>query len=200
MVAGKNKKEHILNLAGEQFFNHGFSKVTTDELAAELGMSKKTIYKYFPSKERLLEEVVDVNLARMKTGAEKIIYDDDMEFVPKLETLLTFVARHVSRILKKPFLSDLQKHAPHVWRKIEAFRKQMIHTRFSKIIQEGVAEGVFRTDVDQEIAVLVIFSAIHGIINPETLSNLPVTADEAFKSITKMIIEGLLTEEARNNL
>lgn len=200
MATDKNTRERILNLAGEQFFNHGFSKVTTDELAVELGMSKKTIYKYFPSKERLLEEVVDASLARLKTGAEEIIYDPDMEFVRKLETLLSFVSRQVAILLKRPFLNDLQKNAPEIWQKIEAFRKEMIHTRFARLIREGMDEDVFRTDVDQEIVVMTLFSAIHGIINPETLSNLPVTADEAFKSITKILFEGLLTEKARKKL
>src|SRR5690606_41317726 len=64
-------KKRIMDEARSLFFRYGFSKVTMDEAAEGLGMSKKTLYRYFPSKEVLLEEITAAHIdecdARMRT-------------------------------------------------------------------------------------------------------------------------------------
>lgn len=193
-------RQRILETARNQFFNYGFKKVTIDEIAAELGMSKKTLYQHFPSKAHLLENVIDMTLQELRAKVDNILGDPEIEFLTKLQNIMTFVGSQAARFLRKPFMRDLQKYAPDVWYKLENFRKESIHTRFASLIEEGVRRGYFRNDVDQQIVVLVYFHAVQNIINPETLSDLPFTAAEVFDSIIKMLFEGLLTEEAKTKL
>ncbi len=196
MMTQQSQNQRILELAREKFFTHGFSKVTMDEIATELGISKKTLYKHFSRKEQLLDEIMDLTLAKIRSGAEEIVCDQRLHFVEKLESFVAFISSNLAR-LKQPFLSDLQKNAPQVWQRVRAFRKEMIHTRFANLVAEGMQAGTFRTDVNSKLVVLVIFSALDTIINPETLSHLPVTAKEAFDSIIKILFEGLLAEGAK---
>lgn len=171
-----------------------------EELALELGMSKKTLYKHFPQKTVLLREVVEMTLSEMRSGVEALLNDETAPFTVRLQKLLRFVGVHASKFLQRDFLTDLQRNAPAIWSHIEAFRKEMIHTRFARLIRQGVEQGVFRSDVDQELVVLIYFSLVQNIINPATLSNLPFTTKQVFDSIIKLLLEGLLTEGARSQL
>ncbi len=192
--------DRIVKIAAERFFSSGFSKVTMDELAYELGMSKKTLYKFYPNKIALLHAAVETTLDSLKNGFEEILADCNLEFTAKLQTVLTFMGMQVSKFLQKSFLRDLQRTAPEVWERIEFFRKEMIHTRFARLIDEGMRSGAFRNDVSQDLVVLVYFSAIQRIINPETLAQLPFTSHDAFQAIFTLLLEGLLTDESRDKL
>jgi len=59
--AGDSNRQRIVEAARTHFFSHGFRRVTMDDLAAELAISKKTLYAYFPSKTALLEDVLADN-------------------------------------------------------------------------------------------------------------------------------------------
>ena len=192
-----NTRDHILRTARQMFSSNGFAKVTTDEMAASLGMSKKTLYKHFPSKRVLLEEVVDKTLADMKSTLLDILEDEQTEFVEKLQRIMAHVGDNLSRFLTKPLLRDMQRHTPELWQRFEAFRKEQINTHFIRLLDEGVSRGVFRADIHKQFAVMVYFNCVQGIINPETLAHLPVTANEAFETILKIIFEGILTDEGR---
>lgn len=178
----------------------GFSKVTMDELAAELGMSKKTLYQHFPGKQALLQEVMNLTMREVSAGATAILDDTTLAFIEKLEKLMTFFGGVIPNLLSKPLLQDIQRKAPHVWRQVEEFRRRQINTKFANLVREGIEKGVFRSDVDHRFVVLIYFNAVQHIINPEVLSQMPFTAAEAFRAIIRTIFEGILTDAARTKL
>ena len=61
-------RNRILNKARDHFFKHGFTKVTLDEIVQEMGVSKKTIYKFFPSKTEILRELLNLKLQEVEDG------------------------------------------------------------------------------------------------------------------------------------
>ncbi len=193
-------KARILETARERFFRLGFSKVTTDELSAELGVSKKTLYKYFPAKKDLLQEVVDSVLYEIRSGLEQILRDRSLEFHQKMEVIVAYVGEKVARYFNKSFLQDIKKHHPEIWQRVDEFRRAQIYSKFSNLIKEGMRKGVFRKDVDQQVVVLVYLHAVQNIINPETLAQLPHTASEVFDAVVQIIFRGILTDEARKKV
>lgn len=192
-------KARILETARERFFQFGFSKVTTDELAAELGVSKKTLYKYFPAKKDLLQQVVDSALHDIQTGLEHILRDRSLEFHQRMEAIVAYVGEKVARYFNKSFLQDIKKHHPEIWQRVDEFRRAQIYSKFSNLIKEGMRKGVFRKDVDHQVVVLVYLHAVQNIINPETLAQLPHTASQVFDAVVQIIFRGILTDEARKN-
>ena len=186
----------ILSTAGEEFFRHGFSKVTVDEIATRLGISKKTIYKYFSSKDELLRDVTRATMNEIGACCSDILKDEGIEFVDKLRNMMTTVGVHYSK-LAKPLIEDLQKHAPHIWKEIADFRTERINKDFGALLQEGMEKGIFRRDIDRQLILLIYGNAIQTIINPEMLMNLPYTATQIFETIMKVMFEGILTEEAK---
>jgi len=189
MASALEVQNRILEVAGSQFFSLGFTKVTMDEIAHEMGMSKRTLYQYFPGKKALLRKAL---LSRTK----RISQSNETHFGKKLEQALTLVATEIPHF-SPIFLRDIQRHAPEVWQELDQRRQETIHTRFGQLIQEGVKEGFLRKDIDAEVLVLLFSTLIRNIVNPETLSHLPLSAPQAFSVISGVLFEGILTDKGR---
>jgi len=196
MKKEKEIRERILEVSRELFFKFGFSRVSMDELAEKLGMSKKTIYFYFPSKKMLIDEMVNQMLARLSVGVEGIVNDRKMDFIEKPRRLLGFIGMQMAMV-SPDFIIDLRKRVPDVWKRIDEFRREKILMNFGKLYQEGVKRGVFRSDVNQEFLVRMYANTVQSTLNPDVFSELPVSPADAFSSVLKVFFEGILTDRAR---
>ncbi len=196
-MAELEDKQRIVEVSSKRFMENGISKVTLDEIASELGMSKKTMYKFFPSKEDLLKTIVHTMMSGLRVRVEAIV-NSNKPFVEKAPELLTLIGHQIS-IMSKQFLFDLQRFTPELWKEIDEFRRQRILTNVRTIFVQAQEEGIFRKDLDIELFILVFTSSVQGIVNPQTLSQQSFSAAEALRGIFRIIFDGAMTEEARKN-
>ncbi|MCL4538734.1 MAG: TetR/AcrR family transcriptional regulator [Bacteroidetes bacterium] len=91
----ENTRQAILDLAYAKFAEHGFKKVSIDEVAAELGISKKTVYKFFPSKEEILGEVVHAKMNSLLGIFEKIQAMKEPS-IDKIRAISEVVGTHIN--------------------------------------------------------------------------------------------------------
>ncbi len=190
-------KVRILKKAEEMFSQFGFSRVTMEEIAADLGMSKKTLYKFFPGKEQLLREMISSKKCDFEDYVLKLWSNNELSFVEKLKILMNYIGQNNSSF-RGPLAHDLQKNFPLIWEEINESRKTHSLAKFNLLMKEGIEKGVFRNDIDQQILFLIFMNSIQGALNPEVLSQLPVTGNQVFESIVKVFLEGVFTEEGRN--
>jgi AcrR family transcriptional regulator len=190
-------KEKILHKAEEMFLQFGFSRVTMDEIAVELGMSKKTLYRFFPGKEQLLKEMINGMKCKFEDFVQELWGNTEISFLEKLKNLMNYIS-HQPSAFRGPLSQDLQKNFPLLWEEINESRKNHSLNKFNLLLSEGIQKGAFRKDVDQQIVVLLFMNAFQGILNPDVLSQLPYTANQVFESIIKVMMEGIFTEEGRH--
>lgn len=190
-------RQRILLKTEEMFAKFGFARVTMEEIASELSISKKTLYKHFSNKEHLLKELIGSMKCEVNEFIEKLIEDNSIEFIDKLKQFMNFIAKQSSK-LDGPMVRDMMRNQPEVWQDIQQFRKIKAHNNLSRLIEQGVSKGVFRKDLHIEIVVLAYVAAIHSLVNPEVLAELPVSADEAFREVVKMLFDGIFTAEGRD--
>src|SRR4030043_1773551 len=122
MTEEKEIKERIINKATEMFFQFGYLKVTMDEIASKLGISKKTLYKFYPGKEFLIREMVDNVKCEIDDFIEELWSDEEMDFVLKLKKLMNFIAKQSCRF-RGPLMEDIQKYNPAIWNEIQELRR-----------------------------------------------------------------------------
>jgi len=194
-MSENNDEVRIIEAATDRFMDAGLYKVTMDEIASDLRMSKKTVYKFFPSKEDLLKAIVHTMLKRVESEVQAII-SSEKPFEEKFISILTLVGK-ILRRLSRPFMTDMQRFAPGLWKEIETFRREKVFSKIQQIFRQAKKEGVFREDLDPDLFFLVLTTAMQGIMNPQVLSQQPFSAEEAFKGIFRILYEGALTEEAR---
>jgi AcrR family transcriptional regulator len=194
MIENSDERK-ILEAAADRFMNVGFYKVTMDEIASDLRMSKKTVYKFFPSKETLLNAIVHAFMGKIEREVQGTI-SSDKPIEEKLTTLLAFIGKQL-RKFSRPFMTDVQRFAPALWKEIEIFRRERVLSQLQQMFRQAKKEGVFHEDLDPDLFFLVLITTIQGIMNPHVLSQQPFSAEEAFKGIFRILYEGALTDKAR---
>jgi AcrR family transcriptional regulator len=194
-MSNNEDKDRVLKIASEKFMESGITKVTLDEVATELRMSKKTVYKFFPSKDDLLHAVVRLLLAGVEREVTAIVNSEE-SFDKKMTRLLALIGRMVRRIGRQ-FQSDVQRVAPNLWKEIDTFRRERILVKVKQMFEQAKREKFFRDDLDVELFYLVFINTVQGIMNPKTLSENSFSAEDAFRGIIRIIYEGALTEEGR---
>ncbi|MFI5337395.1 MAG: TetR/AcrR family transcriptional regulator, partial [Opitutales bacterium] len=113
-------RDRILQTARSRLFTDGYTALTMDALAAELGMSKKTLYVHFPSKDALVEEILLCFCGEIRSSADAIFNDRSLGFTVRLHR---FSESMIKRLQLNPHIfRDLQRSAPHIFRQIEELR------------------------------------------------------------------------------
>ena len=190
-------RDRILAAASTHFFAYGYSALTMDGLAAELGMSKKTLYVHFPSKDAIVEEILRDFVANVRASADTLFGDTSLSFTVKLHR---FSEAMVKRLRVSPFIfRDLQRAAPHLFRHMEELRHKNIPHIFGLLLREGQAAGMVRVDIDAEFAVEFWRPAIQALMHPDTLERLQLSPDEMFRRSINLFFGGILTPAGRKD-
>ncbi|MBW8889532.1 MAG: TetR/AcrR family transcriptional regulator [Fibrobacteres bacterium] len=189
-------RNRILAEARGLFFRYGFSRVTMDEAAEALGMSKKTLYRHFPSKEDLLEATTSAHIQECNGELKAICGRKDLSPLERLKLTMSYLNALFNQ-MSEPLVHDLRRHAPDIWKRVEEQRQKTIADDFGALIKEGRQKGQFRKDVDERLFILIYSTVVRDILNPETLSSLPFKPSAVYDAICKTLFEGLLTDKAR---
>lgn len=191
-------REVILEHARNVFLARGFSKVTVDEIASQLGISKKTLYKSYPSKEELLRASLHSMMRSAGWELERIV-SSDKPLVDKLAIAMMTMGTYLSKVRKESIL-DLQRSAPTIWKELDKFRKDQIVSRLVAMVAQAKSENILRPEVHEEVVVEMLVNSIQGIVNPEMLVTHSFSAEQATRSIVTVIFQGALTDSARKEL
>jgi AcrR family transcriptional regulator len=110
-------RERIVAGARRHFLAHGFRGVTMDDLAGELGMSKKTLYAHFRSKPDLVGAVLQAKFAELDAELERVEADHPDDFPEALRGLLATLQRHAAEVLPA-FVSDVLRSEPELFKSV----------------------------------------------------------------------------------
>ena len=188
--------QRIVSAARRHFFSHGFRGVTMDDLAEELGMSKKTLYTSFPSKTALLRAVLLDKFRSVDTDFEQITSKYSKDVASALHRLLACVQRHAEEI-QPPFVRDLGREAPELFKLVEGRRREVIQRHFGKLFDEGRRAGIIRKDIAPKVMIEILLGATQAVMNPAKMAELGLTPKTGFLSIITVVLEGAITEAAR---
>ena len=186
----------IVSQARMHFFEHGYCQCTMDELAAELGMSKKTLYVHFPSKEAIMAAVIDDLGREIRASADALFANRQLNFAEKLRGFAEGMMERLTKTSPR-LLRDLKRFAPDLHRKVAEMRERNIPYVFGRFIEEGQLAGMVRTDVRTDFAVAFFLSAMNGLVQPATMDRLGLTPREIAPRAIELFFGGLLTPAGR---
>jgi len=189
-------RQQIVEAARGHFFSHGFRSVTMDDLAAELGISKKTLYTHFPGKIELLEAVLTDKFAGVETKLNEVMRAHPHDFSTALHELLVNTQLELDEI-KPPFVRDMRQKAPQVFKVIERRRAALIERFFGKLFVEGQRTGMVRKDVPVKLIIEILLTIVQAIMNPVKMGELGMMPKDGFAGILKIVLEGALTRKGR---
>src|SRR5215469_13641853 len=189
-------RQRIVDAARAHFFSHGFRSVTMDDLAEELGISKKTLYAYFPGKFDLLKAVLADKLRSVEATLKEVTHAQAHDFPATLQELLTGTQRELDEI-KPPFVRDMRQKAPEVFKLVERRRAALFERYFGKLLVDGQRAGMVRKDVPAKLIIEILLAMVQSIMNPPKMEELGMMPKEGFAGILKIVLEGALTSKGR---
>jgi AcrR family transcriptional regulator len=182
--------------ARSHFLSHGFRSVTMDDLAEELGISKKTLYAHFPGKIDLLEAVLADKFTGVESKLKEVTRAHPHDFSATLHELLANTQRELDEI-KPPFVRDMRQKAPHVFKVVERRRAALIERYFGKLFIEGQRAGMVRRDVPVKLIIEILLAIVQSILTLAKMEELGMMPKEGFAGILKIVLEGALTAKGR---
>lgn len=185
----KGLRDKIITTAMEAFAQKGIRHVKMDDVAKELGISKRTLYEIFDKKEDLLYEGVKFYLGDRRTQMEVKAQEckNVMEIILQAYKLKVEEFRQTNPC----FYTDLVKY-PKVARYLAQQNQQML-TNMTKFIERGIEEGYFRNEVNPEL-VARLFDALGKYVMEQQLYCL-YTIEEIFTNLVFVTIRGICTEK-----
>jgi AcrR family transcriptional regulator len=154
-------KDKIISKATEMFLKLGFKSVTMDDIAAEMGMSKKTIYKYFCQKETLINETTEAFHHDFVTGIQNILDQNFNAIQENFEIRKMFKEMHQSTDTSPAF--QLKKHYPEIYSKVATRTTNHCKSMFETNIEKGIKEGLYRAELTSSSYVYFYYTLIFEI-------------------------------------
>lgn len=190
--------QRLIAAARRHFFLHGFRTVTMDDLAHELGVSKKTLYACFPGKSALLEAVLVDKFREVEADLRRVA-SDRANMSDVLHDLLACVQRHTGEI-QPAFVRDVRREAPELFALIEARRGRLIRRYFGRCFDDARKAGLIRKDIPAVLITELLLAGVQAILNPAKMADLGLTPKTGFSAIIAVILQGVLTATGRARL
>ena len=199
LFAGESPEAaRILQSARLHLFKYGYQALTMDELAHELGISKKTLYVHFPGKDVIIGKIITAIGTTMRARMDTVLADSERSFAGKLAAFVE-VAGSIFTTVNPTTLRDLQRFAPPLYQQIEEIRQVNIPYIFGRLIRDGIAEGKVRGDVDPAFAAEFWLHALRGLVQPATLERTQRTLRQTLHEALDLFFCGLLTPAGRKD-
>jgi len=184
-------REQMLDAAMNRMLKFGYRKVTMDEIAQDLVMSKNTIYKHFQSKIEMAEALFDrlENEINQELSLIEESHKDPVEIISKniffLQQRLTPWFEH--------FLGDIKTGLPDLWTRFFNFRNEKI-SEIKSLVEDGIKKGKFRK-INSALAVRMYMGAINHVLNPEFLENERISFSDAIEEVLDIWSTGVILKK-----
>ncbi|MDD3023149.1 MAG: TetR/AcrR family transcriptional regulator [Syntrophomonadaceae bacterium] len=184
-------EDRIIKSCTELAQTRGLRNFTMDELAARAGVSKRTVYRYYRSKEEIVEAVLDNFMTNAAAEGDRIMA---LELSPinLINQILNYLFINARFIVSEPGLNDLRQYYPHLWKKIEQFRSERIAILIQLITRER--QGLVN-DIDPRIISAVTMASIQAVLNPDFILENGLSFQETAKQLIRFLMSAVVIEQ-----
>lgn len=184
-----NIPERITQACRRLALRHGFYHLTVDELAREAGVSKRTLYRYYRSKEEVIESTLESFTQEILQDTDKLL-EQESDPTLLLKSALELLADKGRFIINPVSIYDLEKYYPHLWQKIDQFRAMRIKQVIGMLsAQDPYQEAL--SSIQPVILTAIVIASIQAVLNPTFILENHLTFEEAAGQLSYLIM-GLL--------
>lgn len=190
-------KAQLLQFAIAKFTRFGSKHVTLDDLATELGISKKTIYSFFKNKEDLVKSSLESLLNEYKIDINRIVNSNGKD--PVLCVILIYRRGfEYLKYFKPSFIFGIHKYYPKAGLLFDSFSEELAHKTIQNLLIEAQLKGDIRPRIDIELIVRIYFFRIDNLVFKENNLFEIYTKDELFKHLVLYNLKGIVSDTYTN--
>lgn len=154
---------NIIEKVGKLYMKYGIKSITMDDVAKELGISKKTLYNYFSDKTDLVNQVL-AYLISFHTDKSDCIFCKNMNAVEEIFEVNAFLTNMLTNY-NHSMVYDLKKYYPDLFTKFHKIRRDKMYDSVIENLKKGKKEGLFRKELKEEIIAKLHVARIEGILD-----------------------------------
>jgi len=188
----KNELDIIQQSMG-LFMKLGIKSITMDELSRQLGISKKTLYKYVSDKNELVEKVLNLGCEMDQIGIEQIC-EEGLNAIDEAYEISNFVSDHIQNI-HPSIMFDLQKYHAKAWDNFRCQKKENITGCYVRNMEKGIKEGLYRDDLNIPVIVNYYVERIDIMFDEELFPSDKFKPSEIYRELFRYHIRGIATEK-----
>ena len=192
------KKIEIMEKAAAVLMRYGIKSITMDELASQLGISKKTLYLYFSDKNDLVYQIIYAKTAVIEKHCTMVQLNASSAIDEMLE-IGKFILNSFGNINPSVFF-DLQKFHPDAWKIIQNHKWNFVYQTMKANIIRGKKEGYYIESLDEDVYARINVSMTDSVVTGESFPVTDFKFDELFFEINHFFIRGLVNEKGHNYL
>jgi AcrR family transcriptional regulator len=192
-------KDKILTEAELLFMRYGFKSITMDDVARELGVSKKTLYQFFSDKNDLVSQCVDHYLETMNTMCCSVVENKELDAI----SVMLQISEQMNAMIRQvnpSSMFDLKKYFKGAWDKLEADRRSFIKRVIQDNILLGVKKGLYRKDLDADTVSRIYIYLVGFLTNPDNYDQEGMDIKEMHLEIVKYHLRSICTPKGHELL
>ena len=191
-------KELIISKTTELFLTLGFKSVTMDDIAQQIGISKKTLYIHFQNKTTLIEEATFELFAKISSGIDQIC-DHSVNPIEELYDVKRFVMSHMKNERMSPQF-QLKKYYPEIHDLLWKNQFDKMYLCIQNSIRKGIDTGLFRQEIDPDFTARLYFNGMMGIRDERIFPPASFTLPYLENSFLEYHLRALVTEKGMSIL
>lgn len=186
-------KQKIIEQAGELFLRYGIRSISMDEVASNLGMSKKTIYQYIENKDELIQQII-LNHVQQDLDTFAGIREQSENSIEELMRFGKYLMESLRKI-SPAVMYDLQKYHQDSWCQMEELHKKFIYSLIRENIERGQAQKLYREEIDVDIAARLYVGASMLVMDEDSFPIKDYRKDRVMVEIIHQFIHGWASDE-----
>ncbi len=186
------QEEQILEQGFDSIMEEGLRSFTVESLSHRLGMSKKTIYKFFPTKDVLIKKIVQFITGRIASHIQTIrseVQNPAIQFIKIMEFIVNFVGR-----VPLQRMAEFKTRYPALWSELEKFRLAR-RDDFYEVLNNAQKQRLVRSDLDMKVVATIYINMVNSTFQPEFFMRNNLAPNDTIRTFVKMITTGLFTDK-----
>ena len=189
-------KGEIVRKSQDLFMRYGIKSVSMDDIAREVGISKKTLYQHVEDKRQLVTEVFESHIKNDESACCTIM---DQTANP-IQQLLDLAQHIISRFrhLNPSTLYDIQKYYPRCWKMFTNHKNEFIYQQIIDNLHLGIKTGLYRSELNVAIVAKLYISLIDLVTKPEQFQGDKIEYLDVYKQLFDYHLNAIMSEEGRS--
>ncbi|MCF2496135.1 TetR/AcrR family transcriptional regulator [Dyadobacter chenhuakuii] len=186
-------KERIIKSALSLFWRYGIKSVTMDDIAKDLGISKRTIYQHYSDKEAILALVIQKEIMDQKCEIEKL----EEKAANPIEQIMHSSTQMQNTLseMNPALLYDLKKYYPKAWEQFETYKHEFLLKNIRENLVSGIEQGLYRPDIDVDILALLRIEQIVLAFDPTVFPQKKFSMMHTQMQFLLHFLRGILSEK-----
>jgi len=191
----QDELKNIIQKVKYLFTKYGIKSVSMDDIARELGISKKTLYQYVEDKAALVKLAINYEVEH-RVSCYEILLAKNYNAIEQLFEVNKMLAKH-SKEFNSAIEYDLRKYYPDIYQFLRLMRRNSMLKHIFDNLEKGKSEGLYRTNLNSMIVAKLHVSRVEAMIDTDIFTSEEILSEDFFLEIFTFHLYGICSEEGR---